>query len=154
MADLQKLVIELEENIRHQEKIEVHISKGSIGWHIEHCLLTINHIIAALEKSNHHDYKRSFDLRRNLVLFFGIIPRGKVKAPKRVQPQLILDEDILRQHILLTKKNLKLLNQLGSQHYFTHPFLGDFRLKPALRFMSIHTNHHLKIIREIVKSIA
>lgn len=150
MENLNKLVNALAQQIPKQALVNTSVSKGSVGWHVEHCLLTINQVIEALENSNPEAYKRTFDVRRNLVMFFGIIPRGKVKAPKRVQPQNDINEDLLIEHIAITGKKLAVLNQLGSDKYFHHPFLGDFKLKPAVRFMAVHTNHHLNIIKDIV----
>lgn len=150
MKNLKILIKELGEHIPEQALINPHVSKGSVGWHIAHSLLTINQIIGALELSNPEEYKRTIDVRRSLVLFFGIIPRGKIKAPNRVQPQMAIDETLLAQNIRETERNLALLDRLGSGNFFHHPFLGDFRLKPAIRFMQVHTNHHLKIIKDIV----
>lgn len=151
MESLDKLLKALEQQIPKQELINASVSKASVGWHIEHCLLIINQIIEALEKSNPEAYKHTFDVRRSLVMFFGIIPRGKVKAPKRVQPQSEINEGLLVEHIAATEKKLAILKQLSPNTYFQHPFLGDFKLKPAIRFMAVHTKHHLKIINDIVR---
>ena len=154
MDNLNKLVNTLAQQIPKQAMVNTSVSKTSVGWHIEHCLLIINQVIEALENSNPEAYKRTFDVRRNLVMFFGIIPRGKVKTPKRVQPQNDINEDLLTQHIAVTEKKLAVLNQLQPNKYFHHPFLGDFKLKPAVRFLAVHTNHHLKIIKDIVSKQA
>ncbi len=150
MLTLKKRISNLGQFTAHREISNPVISKASVGWHIEHCLLTINYVIDALDKSNPADYKPRSDYRRLLVMLFGIIPRGKVRAPKKVQPALMIDELTLAVHFANTERNLELLGKLESQKYFTHPFLGDFKLKPAIKFLSIHTNHHLKIIKDII----
>ncbi len=79
-------------------------------------------------------------------------PRGKVKAPKAVQPATNFNFETLHQHICLSREGLKTLEHLSAGHYFTHPFLGDFKLKAAVKFIKVHTNHHLHIINDIVRS--
>lgn len=101
-------------------------------------------------KSDPQQYKKRFDYRRVVVLVFGYIPRGKVKAPKAVQPAGNLDAVSLQSHLDHTRQKLLLLTGLDEKHYFTHPFLGDFRVKPATHFLCVHTRHHLDIIREIL----
>jgi hypothetical protein len=151
MKNLQHLLSELQKKIPLQDLLNPAISKSSVGWHIEHSLLTLNVIMSALKQSNPADYKSTFDIRSEVVMLLGIIPRGKVKAPAVVRPAPTFDENSLQQHLLAVRKNLESLNSLSPDHYFTHPFLGDFRLKPAIKFMKVHTNHHLKIIKDIVK---
>lgn len=150
MERLAALISQLQSRIRHHECINAAVSKASVGWHIEHALLTLNMVIDLLGKSNPVHYKYKFDLRRSVVLLLGIIPRGKVKAPKAVQPNTNFDMHTLQQHVALSKEKLNDLRSLHAGHYFTHPFLGDFKLKNATRFLQVHTKHHLKIIDDIL----
>jgi hypothetical protein len=83
----------------------------------------------------------------------GKFPRGRVQSPKEVRPSAGFNAGTLRQHIYHTKENLQLLDGLAPGHYFKHPFLGDFKLKAAIRFMAVHTNHHLHIIDDIIKTV-
>jgi hypothetical protein len=152
MKKLETLILKLESAIPHHELIAPNISIVSVGWHIEHSLLTLDSIINSLGKSNPDDYKRSFDIRRTVVMLLRKFPRGKIKAPKAVRPATGFNSDTLSQHIVLSGKSLKMLEHLSAGHYFTHPFLGDFKLKAAIQFMKVHTNHHLHIINEIIAS--
>jgi hypothetical protein len=150
MRKLEQLISELESNIAHHELTVPHVSAGSVGWHIEHSLLVLNTVIGALAKSDPLNYKRRFDIRRTTVMLLGRIPRGKIRAPKAVQPSTEFNKDSLQQHVHQTRENLKTLGQLSAGHYFTHPFLGDFKLGPAIKFITIHTKHHYHIIQDIV----
>ena len=152
MRKLEQLISELESNILHHELTVPHISTGSVGWHIEHSLLVLNTVIGALSKSDPSNYKRRFDIRRTAVMLVGKIPRGKIRAPKAVQPTTEFNMDSLRQHVHRTREHLKTLEQLTTGHYFTHPFLGDFKLGPAIKFITIHTKHHNQIIQDIVRN--
>lgn len=152
MRKLERLILELEKNISHHELMIPDISKGSVGWHIEHSLLVLNLVTGALAKSNPGDYKGKFDIKRAVVMLTQKIPRGKFKVPTAVQPSTNFNRDTLEQHIILTREKLRTLKDLSPRHFFTHPFLGDTKLKPATKFLFIHTNHHYHIIQDIVKS--
>jgi hypothetical protein len=152
MKKLEQLIAELESNISHCELTIPNISAGSVGWHIEHSLLVLNLVIGALSKSNPADYKKKRDIRRTILMLLGRIPRGRIKAPKAVQPSLDFNKESLQQHVYQTKERVKVLSQLSSSHFFSHPFLGDFKLAPAIKFLTIHTKHHNQIIQDIIKS--
>jgi len=152
MEELKKLLIELENKIPNQELLNPIISKSSVGWHIEHTLLTMNLVIENIHKSNPENYKRTFNLNRFLVFTLNKIPRGRAKAPKVVQPKMDFTTDSLLYHLEKGKTNLKKLNTLSANNYFEHPYLGQLNLKPTIKFIKIHTKHHLKIITEIIES--
>lgn len=152
MKKLEGLIFKLQTKIPHHELTASNISTASVGWHIEHSLLTLNFIIDALGKSNPADYKPTFDIRRSIVMLLGKIPRGRVQAPRAVRPATDFNIDTLHQHISLSIEKLKTLEYLNAGHYFTHPFLGDFKLEAAIRFLKVHTKHHLHIINDIVRS--
>lgn len=152
MEKLDALIAQLESKIADHKLINASVSKASVGWHIEHALLTLDIIIDALNQSNPGDYKRTFDIRRSVVILFGFIPRGRIKAPKVVQPSANFNYNTLQQHLSRSREKLKTLDRLNRGHFFKHPFLGDFKLKPAVTFLKVHTKHHLTIINDIVKS--
>lgn len=150
MKKLEVITAHLESYIPKHAYRNPEISMGSVGWHIEHSLLTLNAIIDALSRSNPANYKKTFDIRRAFVMTFSKIPRGKAKAPAAVQPTNNFNAETLEQHIALSKEKIKTIEHLRPKQYFKHPFLGDFKVKVAMRFLSIHTNHHLMIIEEII----
>lgn len=150
MRTLNELVIALEKVIDRQETVKAVVSNGSVGWHIEHCLLTINLIHYALQKAEAQKYQRKISLSKILILAVGRIPRGRAKAPKVVHPQ-IYDATTLREHIQKTKLTLEGLNHLHPKQYFSHPYFGDLQVQEAIKFLKIHTNHHLLIIQDILR---
>ena len=152
MNKLDGLIFKLESKIPYCELIATNISMVSVGWHIEHSLLLLDSITDSLKKSIPDDYKPTFDIRRSVVMLLGRFPRGRVSAPRAVRPTTDFNFDTLHQHVTLSREKLKALEHLSTGNYFTHPFLGDFKLKPAIDFMKVHTNHHLHIINDIVKS--
>jgi hypothetical protein len=152
MEKLKKLIQDLESKIPNQEMLNPTISRSSVGWHIEHTLLTMNLVIGALQKSNPENYKRTSNFYRVLVFAMNKIPRGKAKAPKIVQPKEDFNVESIKSHIEKGKVKLAELNSIGETNYFEHPYFGHLKLKPTIKFLEIHTNHHLHIINDIIKS--
>lgn len=149
MKKLNLLVDALEKSILDFKKINLKISNSTVGWQIEHSLLTINKITNALSKSNPDDYKWSFKLSRIIVFTLNKIPRGKAKAPEIVIPHDNITIESLTHHIAVTNSSIEILSKLSNDKFFTHPYFGDLKLKQAIKMLEIHTDHHLKIIREI-----
>ena len=123
-----------------------------MGWHIEHSLKTIDQIVTACAASNPKEYKRTFNFKRFLIVdVLHKIPRGKVKAPKLVRPE----GEISKESLVLSLKNLKatLANwqQLDKNAFFKHPFFDDLNKKATVKFLVLHTNHHFRIINDILK---
>ena len=150
MTKLDQQLQEISESIKAHEIIDERVSMSSVGWHIDHVLLSINGIIAALQRSNPSDYRWTFNLRRLVVFTIGRIPRGSAKSPKSVLPKDFSYASLI-QHIETTRQNVKIINDLPKDSYFVHPYFGSLRLNNARKFIKIHTQHHLKIIRDILK---
>ncbi len=150
MKKLHEQLLELENQIPRQEFINQAISKSPVGWHIEHSLLTINLIIQALQNSNPGHYKRRISFSKIVVFAVKKIPRGRAKAPRVVEPK-IYNSETLRAHIEKAKEKIKLLEQINPGQYFDHPYFGNLKLKDTIKFLKIHTKHHMDIIDDIIK---
>lgn len=150
LKKLEKHLSVLENNILKQEVLNQSVSASSVGWHIEHSLLTINLIIEALQNSIPDNYIRSSNFAKFFVFTFNKIPRGRAKAPRVVIPAKY-NEESLKQHVQAAKTNIQQLAKLNAAHYFEHPYFGHLKVKPTIKFLEIHTNHHVKIINEIIK---
>jgi hypothetical protein len=151
MNQLQHLLKELEAKTPLYEKTNAAVSQSTIGWQIDHSLLVINSVISQLKESNPENYKWKFNKYRILFQITNMIPRGKVRVPKSVKPVDVASIEDLTTKLELAKKNISDMETLPSKSYFTHPFFGDLKLKSAIWFLKLHTNHHLKIIKDIVK---
>ena len=141
----------LERSIPHLDLYVPRVSAGTVGWHIAHSLLTINIIIEALKRSDPQKYKWSFNLPRVLVFTINKIPRGRAKAPSVVRPPENFTQDSLKDEVAIIKAKLEELTNLSEKHFFEHPFFGHVKLKPAKKFLRLHTAHHLSIIGDIMK---
>jgi len=150
MQHLGNLITELENNIPKQESVNEAISKSSVGWHIEHTLLTINLVIDLLKKSDPNGYKWKFSFGRMLVFTTNRIPRGRAPSPNAVKPKNNFTAETLKKHAEASKEKLKELPTLNQNNYFEHPYFGKLKLKPAIKFLKIHTEHHIDIINDII----
>ena len=142
---------QIEKNIAFRDILNKEVSKVSVAWHLDHTLLTINKIYDSLSVSNTANYKPKFNFGQLMMFSFNKIPRGRAQSPDVVSPPEIIVTDSIYLHLEEAKKNLKLLNSLPENANFTHPFIGQLNRKQTKRFLKIHTNHHLKIINDILK---
>lgn len=127
------------------------VSKASVGWHLEHSLLIINSSLKGLTMTNPEAYKPKFSFKKFVFLNFGLIPRGKIKSPKQFFPLETPTKESIEKLLNLAKERLEAVKNLPSKSYIIHPFLGDFDKKTTLKFLGLHTNHHLKIVGDILK---
>ncbi len=152
MQKILKLLTELESAIPAADTRQEAVSESCVGWHIDHSLLVINTILETLRKSDSNKYKWKFNLARTIVQTTGKVPRGRAQAPSSVVPRGAHSTEKLQEQLSLTKENLLYLQRLPANSYFRHPYFGDLNVKPTERFLFIHTLHHLKIIRDILRS--
>jgi hypothetical protein len=148
---LESIINDYESKIPQFEKSNPGVSASNVGWHIEHVLLTTNGIIKRLSNTNPADYQWKFNIKKLLVFSMGKILRGKAKAPKHVAPKEDYTLESLNEHLLETRKNLVILEQIDTNQFFEHPYFGHLKKKQSIYFLEIHSKHHLDIINEIIK---
>ncbi len=148
---IEALLSELESAIPQLEKINEDVSKVSVGWQIDHSFNVILAICKTIQASDPVKYEASFNLKRNLLLMIGTFPRGKAKAPKTTIPTGEITQEGLRKKLDAVKAEIPKIQSLHPDAYFYHPLFKKLNLKRTQRFMEVHTNHHLKIINDILK---
>jgi len=139
---------EMESMIPHANLQNSAISHVSLGWHLAHNVLVINRVIGAVAQSDPTKYRPQASLNKWLFFLTKRIPRGKAKAPKGVEPTTEIDI-----HEGLERASIGLLNLMSVERnqFFPHPYFGDLNRAKTIQFLWIHTEHHLKIAREILK---
>lgn len=152
MNKLSTCLNELESKISNSESLNLVISKSPVGWHIEHSLLTINVIIERLKNSNPDAYRWKFNFPKMLVFTINKIPRGRAQSPAPVQPKNNFTIETLKNHLDSTKRKLAELQILKPINYIEHPVFGKLKLKHTIKFLEIHTKHHIDIINDILKT--
>jgi len=149
---LKEEIAALEQMIDHMGLSATQVSAKGIDWHINHSFKVISIVIKALKKSDPSTFRRKYNLLRSVIFVSGKIPRGKGKAPRSVLPPEVISKEDLFLQIKEARKQLTEMKDLHADSNFKHPYFGVLNLKMAQRFLDIHTNHHLKIIREILQS--
>ena len=150
MQKLSNLVDELASYIPQSELRNDQVSASNVGWQIEHSLLVISSVIEGVKRSDPSKYKWSFRPFKYLIFWRGKIPRGKSKAPKFVIPDTFTAES-LQNHIDSCRAKITEFESVGAGHYFSHPYFGDTKKKDVIPFLEIHTENHVKIIKDILK---
>lgn len=141
----------VEAYIKDRNKIAPEVSSVDVAWHLDHLLKVINGINYSLSESDPNEYKYSWKFLRLVVFTAGRFPRGAAKASKSVlPPDTIKTEDIYTQ-LQEARSTLQNSSDLDKNHYFDHPVFGVLNRDRTLKFVKIHTRHHLRIIRDIVR---
>lgn len=143
------LLISLQHKIPDHDKYRPAVSNSNVGWHIEHTLLTIDRIIDRLSQTDSRNYKWKINIPKIIVFTTNKIPRGRAKSPEQVKPKGEINPESLTKHIEDTKQKIEKLKQMNVDQYFEHPYFGHLKLKQTIKFLEIHTRHHLKIINDI-----
>ena len=141
----------LESYIPDFEQTNTAVSKASVAWHLDHSLKVINAVVRSMEDSDPTSYQNNFKLLGKVLLKLGFFPRGKAKAPKNVNPsEVILKSEIITQ-LAEARQNINVILNLDKNSYFKHPLFGNTNKYRVVRFLDTHTNHHLKIVKSILK---
>lgn len=92
-----------------------------------------------------------------LVFLTGRFPPVRLKAPAKIAAQVTnMDKEEARNNLIKVKKRMDQLvgaiNKSSSFIKIKHPRLGMLNAKQWLRFVNIHTRHHLKQLERIEKN--
>ena len=151
MQTIEQLIATLQTKIDNHEKVNKNVSASSVGWHIEHVAKVLGRVTTAINNSDPANFKSNFSFARTVVFAMNKIPRGKGRAPDASLPDGVITKESLQTSIAKAKEKVKELYKIDTNKYFEHPYFGQVQLKGCIKFLTIHTNHHLKIINDILK---
>ena len=140
----------LEKHIANADKSNVKVSAKTVGWQIDHSLKVIIGSSTAFLDSTPTEYKPKFNFTRFVLYTLNYIPRGKGKAPKAVTYDGEISKDYLLKNIEVARNNVAKVNVITDNHYFAHYLFGHLTKKKYIKFLNLHTKHHLKIIEDIL----
>ncbi|GAA4277836.1 DUF1569 domain-containing protein [Aquimarina mytili] len=141
----------IEQYLIHRDSLNKEVSKVAVAWHLDHSLKVINGICDSLHASKPESYKKRFNIARTFSFTFGFIPRGRAQSPKSVLPPDTIKTDDIVSQLSIARDKLTSLDALDDKSNFKHPVFDQLNKKQARRFIEIHTRHHLKIVKDILK---
>lgn len=127
------------------------VSDVDIYWHIEHSILVIERVLDSLEYSDPANFSKKFNINWFAVKLVNQIPRGSAKAPQKVSPTNQSSPHDLAKRIYNIDKRIDSPSSVKPDSFVEHHVFGHLNTINAHRFLTIHTDHHLKIIRDILK---
>jgi hypothetical protein len=129
------------------------VSKSGTFWHIDHCLRILEAIPQNMATSTRENYAPKSSLLKWLIMTFQWMPRGKARSPEHVRPEAeLLTEKDIRQRFQHAYKLTSTIQDMPEYAHFKHPMFGSINKRSTVKFLKIHTHHHLKILRDIVKN--
>lgn len=89
------------------------------------------------------------------VLGTGFIPRGIGKAPSASLPDAPVNIERLREAIDIQAGHINTIDTMRKEtlrlrQQFRHPVFGFLTPRQWMRFVHVHTKHHMKIVRDIL----
>ena len=126
------------------------------GWcpaeHLDHMAKVAGSVVHVLAKEDAQP-RPGVTLIGRLVMLVGWIPRGLGKAPKRLTGTRASAEDI-DAALARIEQELDALPPAAFSasrgSIVAHPRFGGLTPPQALRFIVVHNDHHLKIVRDIL----
>lgn len=152
LKKLRSQLDEIELLIPRMSEKNVAVSAAPVAWHLSHSLKVIYNVLGSLENSEPSEFKKKFNFKRLLIFTTGKIPRGKVRAPSAVVPDADQTSEKLEHHLQQTRSKTLVLENLPKMAFFDHPFFDHLNRDQTTKFLVIHTEHHLKIARDIIRS--
>lgn len=128
------------------------VSRWSIGQHVDHSLKVLEAGQRFLVQSE-TPLARGINLAGRLALATGWLPRGVGKSPKGVLPADDVPSDLAERasqaRRTFCEKALPLAILANPRPVFLHPYFGGLSALQGVRFLGIHTGHHMKIVADI-----
>jgi len=127
------------------------VSKVTVGWQLDHSLKVINAVVTTMQNSDPKLYKDNFSFLGKVLLKLNYFPKGKARAPKHIMPPETVSKAAIISQLALAKEHIKQIESLDENVFFKHPMFGNINKKRVVPFLNTHTNHHLKIVKSILK---
>ncbi|MEO0525962.1 MAG: DUF1569 domain-containing protein [Bacteroidota bacterium] len=141
---------ELQGYIEYRDNLNPLVSEVPVAWHLDHSLKVINNICDTLNTSNPETYKHTFNGGRLFCFTLGYIPRGAGQSPKSAHPPATIHTEDLHSQLRTARMKLRSIAVLDERTNFKHPYFNILNKGQSKRFIKIHTEHHLKIIKDIL----
>jgi len=157
---LNRLDVQLSEIARlagrpETELLTVHpkVSAWSVAQHLDHSLKVGSAVLGVILTPKDPP-KAGINLAGRVVLVIGRFPRGRGESPKPLRgeaadtPKLLAAVEKAR--ALRARVTAETL--LSPSPVLKHPYFGGLSAAQAVKFLSIHTKHHLAIVADILRA--
>jgi hypothetical protein len=129
------------------------VSGWSVGQQVDHVLNVAQGVFNRLTGDS-PELGRGINATGRILLSIGWFPRGVGRSPKSVLPAeapLAARELERLGGLRADFQGLRFRNGLlaSRERLFPHPYFGGLDPRQTLRFLVVHTHHHLKIVRDI-----
>lgn len=128
------------------------VSGWSVGEQVDHLLKVLDRSLGLLLTSE-QALPKGINLTGRLLLALRRLPRGVGKAPAALRgaerPAGELRELAARIPPLLAKVREQPERFARSTPVYPHPYFGGLDAAQAIRFLAVHTDHHLRIVADI-----
>lgn len=148
--ELLALLDRVESKIPRRDCSLPEVSQVDVAWHLDHSLKVVNSIHGELAVSDPKTYRPGFNPLRVLVFTTGKLARGKGKAPDFTKPPATIRTEDIQTQLATARHNLSAISQMAEKSHFRHPAFGVLNRDRAIRFLAIHTQHHLSIVDDIL----
>ncbi len=134
------------------------VSSWSVGDQLAHIALALDAMGRSARKALRPETATDSNGPNKMGMFIlknGRIPRGRAQAPEFVRPKGVSSQegvkaDLDRAHIYWEELEGREAEIESAKGIVPHHLLGDFTAINWTRFACVHTEHHLKIILEIL----
>jgi hypothetical protein len=149
-AEIKAQIEELRGLIPQRDVGSADISGWSVGMHVHHCGLAMSAIAGSLIECDEPARSRKPGPNASMILNAGSIPRGVAQAPDIAIPTRDVTGRVLEETLGESEARLDRLPPVSDGCWFRHFALGVLAKHDAVRFMSVHNAHHLKIVADIL----
>ena len=129
------------------------ISAWSVGQQVDHMLNVAQGVFSRLTGEGEEVAER-INLSGRILLGLGWFPRGVARSPKAALPAEAPAAAALGERLARLRgdyQDLRFRTGLlaSRKRLLRHPYFGGLDCAQSLRFVAVHTHHHLKIVRDI-----
>jgi Protein of unknown function (DUF1569) len=124
-------------------------SAWTVGMQAHHALLAANVILGTLIESTPGERKEGRSLKRAVIMKLGKIPRGRGKSPDAAIPSIDVSKEELENLLASAREKLEKTENTAPDAWWDHFLFGVMTRDTTLKFLNIHTEHHLSLIDDI-----
>lgn len=132
--------------------VDARVSTWSPAEHIDHVLKVTKSVLDRLPSEE--AAARGISVVGRVLLALRWFPRGKGRAPERLAGKRCTVEElqarVARVSAAVDAADAQAIDRARIRNV-PHPVFGGLTPSQALRFVTVHTDHHLKIVRDILR---